>query len=252
MGGFGAIKCQRWNVYARNALRAVNMNGEAATEMEDAVVNCSALVMPRDISPKRSPQAVHSLLSLIFRDRDVVEGGTRWGDGVMCWGRAAKSVVGMEIDSHYCASLVRRAAAEPTMSSKLGMVCRSFFDQTPDADVYTWWAQPPQMTTTGVLSHLVALHRNARIRASAEAVFLLEAHEKQDEVEYRKWRQFASWRRDVRYDERRSCEAFPSPAVRNSYLCSRAAGTMHVLGVRIDSLANNSRAQHLLMTNVSL
>ena len=53
-------------------------------------LNCSSLT-PVDMSPKRSPLAVHNLLSAVFSGRDVVEAGTRYGDGLNCWGRTARS-----------------------------------------------------------------------------------------------------------------------------------------------------------------
>ena len=199
---------------------------EAAAAAAVAVrqLNCSTLVRPVDISPKRSPQAVHSLLAWVFRGRAVVEAGTRYGDGMACWARTTRNTVGMELDRRYCGALRARKL-------NVTVVCRSFFDATPDADVYTWWAQPPQMTNTRALEHLASLHHMGRIRPRAEAIFLLDLGEPNDRQEFRKWSPRFGWHALVRFDERDGCRRFPGHAHRT--LCGRAAGTFAVCQIAL-------------------
>ena len=72
--------------------------------------NCSAMV-PRPLyaAPVRSTQAVHSVLAGELVGLDVVEIGTRNGDGMSCFSQAAKSAVAIEMEPEYCASLERRS-----------------------------------------------------------------------------------------------------------------------------------------------
>ena len=98
-------------------------------------LNCSLLVKPMDMSPK----LVHAFLSAVFRGRDVVEVGSRLGDGLHCWSRTARSSIGVEDEHEYCKRLNRELRAKKTPNSTL--LCRSLFDQTPDADIYTWLQQ---------------------------------------------------------------------------------------------------------------
>eukprot|EP00966_Prymnesium_polylepis_P100684 2331868-Prymnesium_polylepis.1 len=184
-----------------------------------------------DISPKRSPQKVHSLLATEFRGRDVVEAGSRVGDGLLCWARTARRATGIEVDAHACRILQRRAAESNVNAS---IVCSSFFHDTPDADVYTWWAQYPGLTTMGALAHLADLHRQRRIRPNAEATVLFDMTEQGDVLEWRTLGRtvaHATW--TVRFDEFRACK------LRMGWhrLCLRAKGTFGVLSVKLQALS---------------
>ena len=96
--------------------------------------NCAALVpKPMDPSPIRSPQAVHSVLAARMRGREMVEIGTRNGDGIACFSFFARSAIAIEMDERYCVKLRRRA------KGAFSVACGSYAHTTPDADVYTWW-----------------------------------------------------------------------------------------------------------------
>ena len=74
-----------------------------------ARVDCEALVpAPVDVVPIRSPQSVHTRLANRFRNRTVVEIGTRNGDGMQCFAQVAKRVVAIEKDRRYCTKLSTR------------------------------------------------------------------------------------------------------------------------------------------------
>ena len=73
-------------------------------------VDCVELVpQPVDVVPIRSAQAVHSVLATRFRRKDIVEIGTRNGDGMDCFARVAHSAVAIEVDATYCLKLRERA-----------------------------------------------------------------------------------------------------------------------------------------------
>ena len=77
-----------------------------------AYVNCTNRVVPVDAAPIRSPQRVHSYLAnQRFGGKDVVEIGTRNGDGMACFAQVAKSAVAIEFDKTYCDILRKRSAA---------------------------------------------------------------------------------------------------------------------------------------------
>lgn len=54
---------------------------------------------------------MHTLLAWYFQGKDVVEGGTRFGDGLDCWVRGTNSTVGMETDLGYCRAMRARGQA---------------------------------------------------------------------------------------------------------------------------------------------
>ena len=88
--------------------------------------NCSAIVPePFDISPIRSPQQVHSLLASYVRGKEIVELGTRNGDGIACFAQSAASAVAVEIAPKYCAKLTDRAAGLPPGRS-FKVLCKRF------------------------------------------------------------------------------------------------------------------------------
>ena len=73
-------------------------------------INCTELIRPRDPSPIRSPQNIHSWLSERFAGLEIVEIGTRNGDGMACFAQTARAAIAVEIDRHYCEILRKRAA----------------------------------------------------------------------------------------------------------------------------------------------
>ena len=114
--------------------------------------------------PQTPPPAV--------RSADLTSPSLVLTTGMRCWARTARNATGVEYDHNYC-----RQWRQPAGTSKrtTRLICRNFYDgDTPDADIYTWWAQPPQMTTHRTLAHLAKLQRAGKIRSNAEAVFLSE------------------------------------------------------------------------------
>ena len=100
---------------------------------------------PLDAAPVRSTQAVHSVLAGELVGLDVVEIGTRNGDGMSCFSQAAKSAVAIEMEPEYCASLERRSERQRKRGKPGFRVSCEYYEKcTPDADIYTWLARPKQ------------------------------------------------------------------------------------------------------------
>ena len=197
-------------------------------------LNCSSLT-PMDMSPKRSPLAVHNLLSAVFSGRHVVEAGTRYGDGLNCWGRTARSAIGMEYDKAFCKVLQARFK-KPQVGYNVSIMCRSFYEATPDADVYTLWQQAPQLVNDEFLRHLTGLQRAGQIRPQAEAVLLFEMPH--DQPDWDKVAPRALWRETVAFDEVKQCMKHPASSNGNvRALCRhRGHGEFVVAGVRLSRL----------------
>ena len=241
--------------------RRDDRNAESSRAVDG--LDCAALVPPIDPSPVRSPQAVHTRLLRRLAGHDVVEIGTRNGDGFMCFARVARSVVALEPDPTYCAHLRHRlsamgrarASAEgraSTRRSRLGTAvaargwhpqgassntsvrCATYqADNLPDADVYTWWQAVPRLSNEGVLAHLAERQREGHIRASAEAIMLFDASHRPDVASLRRLRSRFRWVEQVHFDEVSLCLRLLSPGHPDRHWCSRARGLFIVAGLAL-------------------
>jgi hypothetical protein len=107
-------------------------------------IDCGQVVAPPvDAAPIRSPQAVHTAMLRHIAGKDLVEIGTRNGDGMACFSRAAKSATAVELSVPYCNHLRKRAAAlKRSVGVSWTVLCedyRSVRTGTIDASVFTWW-----------------------------------------------------------------------------------------------------------------
>jgi len=168
---------------------------------------CAELVKkPIDAPPTRSPRAVHSAVAHLLRGKDVVEIGTRNGDGMACFSQFARSAVAVEQDRAYCGFLERRAArlrANGRRSFRVG--CNAYQNCTPDADVYTWWQDSVALGDELLLAHLREQQVRGRIRASAHALVLFDQGWSPDQNSWRSIGRLAAHRTVVDYDERPLC-----------------------------------------------
>ena len=103
-------------------------------------VDCAALVLPVDISPIRSPLAVHTALARRFAGRDIVEIGTRAGDAISCFARVARTAIAVEVVPKYCQAL-RARASRPGKAASFRIICDDYRNASLDADMITWWQQ---------------------------------------------------------------------------------------------------------------
>ena len=75
-------------------------------------VNCSELVSDaKDSSPIRSAQAAQSVVARHVAGLQLVEIGTRNGDGMACFAHFARTAAAVEMDPHYCNLLSERSKA---------------------------------------------------------------------------------------------------------------------------------------------
>ena len=64
-----------------------------------------------DEYPIRSPQTVHSAIAALVKNKDIVEIGTRNGDGMACFAQHARRSIAIEMAPDYCRKLEQRSAA---------------------------------------------------------------------------------------------------------------------------------------------
>ena len=202
-------------------------------------INCTALVKPRDASPIRSPQNIHEWLSERFRGRDVVEVGTRNGDGMMCFAQTARTAVAVEIERPYCEILRRRSMnLQRRGEGNFTVVCNDFKRARLDGDVFTWWEQAPHLTNVDAVTHLRREVQRGRIRKSAEAVVLFDMSWRDDVISLQKLVEQAAWTRNINFDEEALCLRKQQLLLRagrrrkdSSESCERAKGRFIVAGI---------------------
>ena len=208
---------------------------EAAGMAESVSIDCAATTQAVDISPIRSPQAVHSYLASRFFGRDIVEIGTRNGDGIDCFARLARTATAVELDPTYCTLLRTRASSlASSHNSSFAVRCGDYRNASLDADAITWWEQLP-LTDGGALQHLRREQQAGRVRADAEAVLLFDPAWPDDVESWSRLHPYLGWQALIPYDERSQCEArqLVVSAVDASETCTRAAGTFVVAGVPV-------------------
>jgi len=207
-------------------------------------MNCTELVRPRDASPIRSPQNIHTWLAGRFAGKDVVEVGTRYGDGMMCFAQTARSATAVELDREYCSVLRRRAAHAVRRGLRnFTVVCQDFKRAQLDADVFTWWEQAPHLTNIDAVQHLRRQVESGRIRRSAEAVVLFDMSWKDDVDSLRVLIEQAAWSQNVPFDEEALCLQKQQQQLRtgkrrkdSSESCERAKGRFVVAGIPLHRL----------------
>ena len=205
--------------------------------------DCTALVpKPVDVYPIRSPQAVHSLLASMFAGKNVVEIGTRHGDGMDCFAQVAHRATAIEMDRSYCTKLVhRRGVLRTTGRGDFNVTCKPF-QRAHDADFarvdyVTWWLGGLMMNAM-VLKHLTSQRLRPLLNPDAEAVVLHDIRTGIDNVSFEVLRPAASWIREVSVP-RHECSlclravAQGQMRVGKWQSCGRATGFVTVMGFRL-------------------
>ena len=100
-----------------------------------------AVPSPQDTPPIRSPQAVHTFIAGRVAGKELVEIGTRNGDGMQCFTLHASKSTAIEYSKPYCKSLRERsaqiAAAHPGKGYKV--TCSDYrTGGVLDGDIITW------------------------------------------------------------------------------------------------------------------
>eukprot|EP00908_Phaeocystis_cordata_P009518 Transcript_20298.p1 GENE.Transcript_20298~~Transcript_20298.p1 ORF type:complete len:313 (-),score=79.32 Transcript_20298:968-1906(-) len=207
-------------------------------------INCTQLVRPRDASPIRSPQNIHSWLSARFTGLDIVEIGTRDGDGMACFAQTARAAVAVEIEKRYCEILRRRAARLVRRGTgNFSVVCQDYRTARLDGDVFTWWEQAPFLTNHVAIQHLRRELQAGRIRKSAQAVVLFDMSWQDDVDSLKQLITQAAWSKNVFYDEEALCRRKQEQARAagkrrkdSSESCQRAKGRFVVAGIPLARL----------------
>ena len=195
-------------------------------------VNCSQLVTDlKDSSPVRSPQAVHSAVAQHIAGLDLVEIGTRNGDGMACFAHAARSAAAVEMDPKYCKLLDERSRASAA-SGMFRVHCQAY-EKVPDldGDAFTWWQQFPHLKNERVLQNLRKRQLSGQIRPDAMAILLFEDGYRDDMRSYEGLQNLAEWHEVIEFDEAAQCRRIYGAHRR--WLINRAKGRFHVIGVRV-------------------
>ena len=125
--------------------------------------------------------------------------------------------------------------------SALSLVC-VHAHTGPQADVFTWWQQPPHLHNHAALETLRGLMLQEQIRPTAVAAMIFDPKYGRDASDYRIYRKYAvgenAWADTVRVDEAELCCARMRLRPGCGGLCGRARGTFFTLGVPLMALAN--------------
>ena len=207
--------------------------------------SCGALVPKTvDAPPMRTPQAVHSALIRRIAGKELVEIGTRNGDGMSCFAQVARRATAVELSSTYCQKLRERShQLMLSTGSNFSVDCRAYQKADLDADVITWWAEEPNLRNWDVLQRLASGVQSGRVRATAEALLIFDPQWPPDLAD---WRDFgaplAHWTANVSFDESDLCRRSADRRLTSKrYLCKRAKGTLHVAAISVNSLPRSKR-----------
>ena len=197
--------------------------------------NCTRLIDdPVDSHPVRSPQAVHSAITRHLAGVELVEIGTRGGDGMACFAQVAKTAVAVEMDEKACKKLEKRSQTLGSRGNRTFSIrCERYQSLELDADVFTWWQQEPHLKNAEVLRHLKRQQLGGKIRASAQAILLFENGYGEDMRSFAYWRNSSAWIEEVPFDEQKLCRMH----YRQPWFRKRAKGYYHVMGLRIADVA---------------
>ena len=215
------------------------MADHSATHAHAMHIDCAAAVSPVDFTPVRSPQAVHSLLANHhFHGRDVIEFGSRRGDGMMCFAQIARSALAIEMDPTQCADLQRRSETLTTTTGRTFTLLCTRYQAVPnfDADYFTWWMGPPLNSVA--LDELRLRHLAGTIRKHAVAIALFDQQDASDLKSWQALRNLSHWSVEVEFDERNLTRKL---AARKPWFLPRANGTFRVAGFRVRDLPMNVR-----------
>lgn len=191
-----------------------------------------------DVSPMRSPVAVHSRMLSRIRGRHVVELGTRRGDGMACFARVAATASAVEPDERNCARLRDRAASLWRQGGRGFQVFCEGYQQLqipPEAEVFTWWQDEPDLSNFAVLGWLREAYAARRLREDAEAIVLFDLAYTGDVAS---WANLTAdgvpwtWTELVTFDESMGCRE----KLQRPNLCRRAVGTFRVASVLVSAL----------------
>ena len=195
-------------------------------------MNCSLLVKPVDVSPIRSPQALHTALLPLFKNKDLVEIGTRNGDGMECFAHVTKSAKAIEYHDSYCQKLrIRNATLFSHTGKHFSVVCKDYrLAGALDADYILWWHERPQLVDPTMLVHVSNEARQGRLRRGARVVVLSDQQSREDEPSWRLLKDMSEKRFLIPFNEHDACTR--QLKGKRATLCQRARGTFGASVIR--------------------
>ena len=214
------------------SLHADLSSAAAASPLLHEQKNCSILVNdPVDAHPVRSPQAVHSAITRRIYDVDLVEIGTRGGDGMACFAQVTRSASAVEMDPSACKKLQARSLTLGKKGNRTFFIqCDRYQALSLDADVFTWWQQEPHLKNGEVLHHLRRQQHKGQIRAQARAILLFERGYDEDMSSFNYWQNFSQWIEEISFDEQRLCRKLYRS---KPWFRKRAKGSYYVMGIKL-------------------
>ena len=184
-----------------------------ASSDDGKAVDCTKLVPnPIDAMPTRSPQVLHSLLATHFRNKDIVEIGTRTGDGMACFSQVARRAIAIEMDEGYCRHLENRS------HGTFEVICKRAEDTVFDADIITWWVGYPYLNDL-LLKHLGCLIQAGQLRRNAQAYILFDHSWDPDMKSLSQLGGLAVWSNNMFADEHGLCLQKHPPSHKYHKLC---------------------------------
>ena len=222
---------------------AASSAGDTLALIAPRPIDCSLLVPepPQDPVPVRSPVKVHSALARHFAGKDLVEIGTRNGDGMECFSRVTRSAVAIEMEAEYCASLAKRrarlrAAAEGTFE----IVCKPYqeaHESLLNAEMISWWLGGDRLNIP-VLLALEEMNRQSKLRPGATAVIAFDLRSGMDVESWQRLRPMANWSEIVPFDECEQCQRLLKKETAFT-TCGRAQGTFVIAGFVVARLQHS-------------
>lgn len=173
---------------------------------------------------------VHTAITRHLVGKSLVEIGTRNGDGMACFARAARKAIAVEMAPDYCRKLELVSKSIGSDGKPAFTVqCDRYQALSLDADVFTWWQQSPHLKNVEVLQHLHAQQQAKIVRPNAVAIVLFELGFPDDMQSYQLIKNFTSWTETVHFDESALCRK----RIRKPWFVKRAHGAFMVVGVRL-------------------
>ena len=226
-------------------------------------LDCKRLVPnPIDSAPIRSPQDVHTALLEYFAGRELVEIGTRNGDGMSCFARVARKAVAVELSKPYCLKLEERAAElKREKGYTFNVICDDYRKAVGsdglDADFFHWWQQPPHLHNQQVVHSLHALLKRGQIRNTAVGVMIFDPKFPGDHRDLKRYNARAAWVHRIEVDELDLCKrdfcagggmagrtkpncSSAVGVAQSNRACARARGSYFIMGLPLANATNTS------------
>ena len=214
-----------------------------------AAATCEELVPSTvDVSPMRSPQTLHTAMLPTLNNKDVVEIGTRNGDGISCFSQVASKATAVEMDAAYCLKLEARAQSLRASGRRgFDVLCRDYREGSvhtwsawASADVYTWWQEPPELSNLPVLRRLKMQLDAGWLKRDVLALIAIDPKYPEDATDLRLLEhelQLTSSVETVVHNELHACQRSSDKDLR-AYpgLCGRAHGHFRLAHVPVASV----------------